>query len=621
MGAFDVVVLGGGTAGVHVATEVADGGQAVALVEAGLIGGESPYLACVPSNSLLLSAARDQTWEDAVARRTEVTGGLDDSAPARRLRRAGVTVIRGTGRITAPGTVEVRLAPDAGHAAAGTPGVDTVPLAYSDLVIATGCEPVAPPIEGLPDIPAWTTAEGLCSPDLPRRLIVLGGGPAGCELTQIYASFGSQVTLVEAEAALLPGEPAFAGEILAAALRRAGAEIYLGSRATKAERTPDGLTLALADGTRIDADRLLLATGRRPRLGGLGLDALGLEITPGMPLPTTTRCEVAGASGPGRVWAAGDVTGTTNTHASHYQASVVAANIGGQQREADYSAIPRCVFTMPSVFAVGVVPGIAAADQDEAEEDAEAGEEDAEAGRDAASPAVAGHGSGSGHGAAAADDMTRRMLRIARVPAEAGTQPQAQTAAETGAAAAVTAAAAARSAEADRNAAAAHGPRLITARASLGDTTRAHLGQDDLGCLELYADAETGVLAGAVAVGPDAASWMGEVTLAIRAKISVAVLADVVHAFPTYGEALETALRELAGTGGSKIFAYQQEKGTGPLSELDMETPEGDAIEQHQDVVEDETGAAARREVPLDVNEADAAEQERAVGFDDDDYR
>ena len=163
--------------------------------------------------------------------------------------------------------------------------------------------------------------------------------------------------------------------------------------------------------------------------------------------------------------------------------------------------------------------------------------------------------------------------------------------------------------------------RLITARASLGDTTRAHLGQDDLGCLELYADAETGVLAGAVAVGPDAASWMGEVTLAIRAKISVAVLADVVHAFPTYGEALETALRELAGTGGSTVIAYQQEKGTGPLSELDMETPEGDAIEQHQEVIEDESVAGARREVPLDVNEADAAEQERAVGFDDDDYR
>ncbi len=129
------------------------------------------------------------------------------------------------------------------------------------------------------------------------------------------------------------------------------------------------------------------------------------------------------------------------------------------------------------------------------------------------------------------------------------------------------------------------------------------------------------MLAGAVAVGPDAASWMGEITLAIRAKISVAVLADVVHAFPTYGEALETALRELAGTGGSTVIADQQKKGTVPLSELDMETPEGDAIEQHQEVIADETVTATRDELPFDVNEADAAEQERAVGFDDDDYR
>src|SRR5208282_5318425 len=544
MGAFDVVVLGGGTAGVHVATEVAAAGQAVALVEAGLIGGESAYLACLPSNSLLLSAARGKTWEDAVARRDEVTGGLDDSAPARRLNRAGVTVIRGTGRITGPGTVEVTLAP----------GGDTMSLTYSDLVIATGCEPVAPPIEGLSDIPAWTTAQSLCSPDLPRRLIVLGGGPAGCELTQIYASFGSQVTLVEAEPSLLPGEPAFAGEILAAALRRAGAEIYLGSRATKAERTADGLTLALADGTRIDADRLLLASGRRPRLGGLGLDTLGLEVTPGMALPTTTRCEVTGILGllgSSRVWAAGDVTGTTHSHASRYQAGVVAANILGQHREADYSAIPRCVFTTPSVFAVGVVPPApveVAADED----------------------------------GAAAGNGVRQMLRIAKVPA--GARPAESAARPT------------------------DGAGLITVRANLGDTTRAHLGQDDLGCLELYADAESGVLAGAVAVGVDAASWMGEVTLAIRAKISLAVLADVVHAFPTYGEALETALRELAGTGGSTVMADQKEKGIGPLSELDMETPEGDAIEQQQEVIADETATGVRREVPFDVDEADAAE-------------
>ncbi len=564
MGAFDVVVLGGGTAGQHVAAEVAGGGKAVALVEAGLIGGESPYLACLPSNSLLLSAARGESWEDAVARRNEVTGGLDDSAAASRLARAGVTVIRGTGRITAPGAVEVTLGPGAEAAPTGT----VVPLSYADLVIATGCEPVAPPIEGLSDIPAWTTAQSLCSPDLPRRLIVLGGGPAGCELTQIYASFGSQVTLVEAEPTLLPGEPAFAGEILAAALRRAGAEIYLGSPATKAERTPDGLTLALEDGTRIDADRLLLATGRRPRLGGLGLEALGLTVTPGMALPTTTRCEVAGISvGSSRVWAAGDVTGTTHTHASHYQARVVAANILGRPREADYTAIPRCVFTTPSVFSVGVVPGAAAWPTGRNE-----------------NGAAAGNGSGA--------TGERRILRIARPPAEAGSS------ADTG-----------------------RSPGLVTVRASLGDTTRARLGLDDLGCLELYADPKSGTLAGAVAVGPDAASWMAEVTLAIRAKIPMTVLADVVHAFPTYGEALETALRELAGSGDGTVNADQKERGIGPLSELDMETPEGDAIEQHQEVIADETVAAGRREVPFDVNEADAAEQERAVGFDDDDYR
>ena len=500
MGAFDVIVLGGGTAGVQVAAEVARGGRSVALVEAGLIGGESPYLACVPSNSLLLSASRGEAWEDAVTRRDEVTGGLDDSGLAQRLAAAGVTVIRGTGRITRPGTVAVT-------------GSD-VPLIYSDLVIATGCEPVAPPIEGLSDIPAWTTAEGLCSPDLPRRLIVLGGGSAGCELTQIYAAFGSQVTLIEAEPRLLPAEPAFAGEILATALRRAGAEIRLGSPATKAEHTSDGLTLALEDGTRIDADRLLLATGRQPRISGLGLEALGLDG----PLPVTASGQVTGARGPGRVWAAGDVTGGTHTHLSRYQAEVAAANILGQPREADYSAIPRCVFTTPSVYAVG------------------------------------------------------ERLR----------------------------------------------PGLATVRVSLSDTTRGRLGLDDLGCFELYA--ADGVLAGAVAVGPDAAAWMAEVTLAIRARVPLSILADVVHAFPTYGEALQAAFRELA-VSDQKDMTDQKEKGIAPLSELNMETPEDDAIEQNTELVPDEAGTAARRDVGFEVDEADAAEQERTVGYDDDDYR
>jgi hypothetical protein len=142
------------------------------------------------------------------------------------------------------------------------------------------------------------------------------------------------------------------------------------------------------------------------------------------------------------------------------------------------------------------------------------------------------------------------------------------------------------------------------------------LGQDDLGCVELYE--QDGVLVGAVAVGPDAAAWMAEVTLAIRAKVPVDVLADVVHAFPTHGEALEEAFRELASSGGRSAIADQED---GPMSELDMETPEDDAIEQNTDVVADETVTRLRREIPFDVDEGDAAEQERAIGYDDDDYR
>lgn len=430
----DVVVLGGGTAGGQVAAYLAGGGKSVALVEAGLVGGESPYLGCVPSNSLLRSAHRGETWEDAVASRDENANRLDDSAAEQRLTAAGVTLIRGAGRVTAPGTVSTG---------------DTS-LAYSHLVIATGSEPVAPPIEGLADIQPWTTAEALSCPDLPRRLIILGGGPAGCELAQIYATFGSQVTLVEAEDCLLPAEPAFTGEILAETLRRAGAEIRLGSAATKAERTAEGLVLALADGTRIEADRLLLATGRRPRLTGLGLDTLGVDVTPGLPLPVDATCRV---TADGDVWAAGDVTGTGHTHAASYQARVVAANILGEPREADYRALPRAVYTVPTVFAVGLTPATAEAS----------------------------------------------------------------------------------------------GVTLTAAGSTLADTVRARLDEDDAGYLELYAEPDSGTLVGAAAIGPDAADWMAEITLAIRAEVPVAVLADVVHAFPTHGEVLEAPLRALAG--------------------------------------------------------------------------
>ena len=433
----DVVVLGGGIAGERVAVEAAGGGKSVALVEAGLVGGESPYLACIPSNSLLRSARGGETWENAVARRDALIARLDDSAAAGRLAAAGVSLVRGTGRVTAPGTVTVHSSGD---------GEDTE-LSYADLVIATGSEPVAPPIEGLADIQAWTTAEALTCPDLPRRLIILGGGPAGCELAQIYATFGSAVTLIETEDRLLAAEPGFTGEILAEVLRRAGVDLRLGSAAVKASREDDGLAVQLADGTRLEADRLLLASGRRPRLTGLGLEALGIDVTPGKPLTVDQACRVADG-----VWAAGDATGTGHTHVASYQAGIVAANILGAARVADYRALPRAVYTDPSVFAVGLTP---------------------------------------------------------------------QTAAAAGVA-------------------------LRTAAAALAGTARARLDADDAGYVELYAEPDSGMLVGAAAVGPDAADWMAEITLAIRAGIPVKTLSDVIHAFPTHGEVLEAPLRALS---------------------------------------------------------------------------
>ncbi len=440
---FDVVVLGGGTAGVHVAAEVARAGRSVALAEAGLVGGESRYLACLPAKVLLEAVGRGEAWENAVARRDEAASHLDDTAAASGLADAGVTLFRGTGKVTQPGTVEVP---------------ENEQVGYTNLVITTGSEPVAPPIEGLADIPAWTSAEALSCPDLPRRLVVLGGGSAGCELAQIYAAFGSQVTLAETENVLLPAEAAFTGKILAEALRRTGVDVRLGSAAAKAERMDEGLALTLGDGTRIEADRVLLATGRRPRLSGLGLDKLGVDVKPGAAIPVDATCRVvtpdpaAGEKRPG-LWAAGDVTGLgTHTHTARYQGGVVAGNILGNRREADYRAIPRAVYTMPSVFAVGASP----------------------------------------QGAAEA------------------------------------------------------GISVLTAGADLQGTARAAVAGKDAGRVELYAHPESGQLLGAAAVGPHAPDWMGEVTVAIRAGLPLAILADTVHAFPTWSEALEPAIRDLA---------------------------------------------------------------------------
>lgn len=336
---YDAVVLGGGTAGELVATGLARAGRDVALVENRLVGGESRYFACVPSKSLLLSARRGETWEMAVARRDALTGHRADERIVAGMAEEGVTVLRGRGQVTAPGRIEV----------------DGAEHGFGDLVLCTGSEPVIPPVDGLADVPLWTSDGALAVPDLPRRLVILGGGPVGCELAQVYAAFGSQVAVVEASGRLLTAEAPFAGEVLADALRRMGVDLRLGAALSQVERKESGLRLWLSDGGTLDADRILVAAGRRPRVEGLGLETLGVATSPGHGVPVDETCRVPSSSGD--VWAAGDVTGVARTtHAARYQARLVLANLLGEHRAADYRAIPRVVYTTPTVYAVGISP-------------------------------------------------------------------------------------------------------------------------------------------------------------------------------------------------------------------------------------------------------------------------
>jgi pyruvate/2-oxoglutarate dehydrogenase complex dihydrolipoamide dehydrogenase (E3) component len=555
---FDIVVLGGGTSGVLVATGLAHAGRTVALVEAGLVGGESPYLACLPSKSMLASARRGETWEHAVARRNEVTGHLDDSMFAARLTDTGVTLIRGTGQVTEPGSIEVT---PAGRGRRGQP--EKTILGYGDLVIATGSEPIAPPVEGLPDVPTWTSAEALSSQDLPRHLIVMGAGPAGCELTQIYAAFGSQVTLIEAEPQVLPDEAPFTGEILSDALRRTGADLRLGCPVVKAAAMDMGLALILADGTSLEGDRILLATGRRPRLAGLGLDKLGITPSPTGALPVDATCRVQTANGQSASTTAQPIPAATArptpaTTATTAQPTAAAAS----------AAQKAAAATQP-----GAAPGQPAATPGQpaarhpvaapARPTTDTGQPTAAAGPPGAAPAQPA--ATTAQAATATGKPTTGTGRVWAAGDVTGIAPYTHTARYQ--ASVVIANILGEHRVADYRAiprcvyttpsvccvgvspgqAAAAGVQLRTVGHDLAGTARAAVEDDDRGRIELYADTTQGdVLAGAAAVGRSAEEWMGELALAIRAGIPLKMLADVVHAFPTYGEAIERSLRELA---------------------------------------------------------------------------
>ncbi len=455
---YDIVVLGGGSGGEWIWQEVPD--RRIAVVEAARVGGECPFVACVPSKALLRAAhvrnlvARAHTlgaaagrlelgdpaaaWPGAVARRDEVSEGRDDSENAGQLRASGAVLLRGRGRVTGPGRLAVTT--DSG---------EETEIAWRNLVIATGSRPVVPPIDGLDLVPTWTSDQALSTGERPGRLAVLGGGPVGCELAQAYAGFGVAVTLIESADRLISREEPALSKLIGEALGEDGVEVRTGTRLDRCRPTPDGAVLELADGSSIGVDRVLVATGRRPNLDDIGLDSLGIEAGESG-LEVDARCRVPGAPG---VWAAGDVTGVAPfTHTANYQSRVVAANLRGEDYEADYRAIPRAVYTDPTLAAVG---------------------------------------------------MTEAAAR------EQGVDVMVETMDVAG-----------------------------TARAATDGVQR--------GRLVLVADRSAGVLVGASAVGPGAEEFIGEAVLAVRARIPLAVLADVVHPFPSLAESYEPPLRRLA---------------------------------------------------------------------------
>jgi len=348
----DVVVIGMGPGGEDVAGKLAEAGLAVVGIDEQLVGGECPYWGCVPSKMMIRaanllaegrrvpnvagSAVVEADWSFVAQRiRAEATDDWDDTVAVDRFTGKGGTFVRGRGRLIERDLVQVG---------------DQQFRARRGVVLATGTVAAIPPIDGLADSPFWTNREAISATEVPQSLIVLGGGAIGAELAQVFARFGSSVTVVEAADLLLPLEEPESGGILADVLTAEGLAVHTGVAASRVRHDGSTFTVDLADGTRLEAERLLVATGRKAEPDRVGASAAGVPADARW-VPVDDRQRVTDG-----VWAVGDLTGKgAFTHVAMYQSAIAVADILGEEHEpADYRALPRVTFTDPEVGSVGL---------------------------------------------------------------------------------------------------------------------------------------------------------------------------------------------------------------------------------------------------------------------------
>jgi pyruvate/2-oxoglutarate dehydrogenase complex dihydrolipoamide dehydrogenase (E3) component len=349
----DVVVLGLGVGGEELANSLAESGLHVVGIESNLVGGECPYYGCIPTKMMIRADdmlaegrripgfAGESTvkpgWKPVAQRIRDVaTDNWDDRVAVERFERKGGHFVRGSGRLVGPGKVSVN---------------GTTYEASRAVVIATGTSPAVPPIPGLDRVKYWTNREAVKVEQLPKSLVILGGGAIGVELSQVFARFGVKVSIVEGMNRVLAMEEPEASAVLDDVLRRDGIELYLNARAMSAERRGDGVSVMIADGRQVTGDRLLVAAGRRANLGDIGLETVGLDPSSRL-LEPDDHLRVGG-----RLWAIGDVTISGGfTHMAIYHADIVVDDILGKPGPgADYRAKPRVTFTDPEVGVAGLI--------------------------------------------------------------------------------------------------------------------------------------------------------------------------------------------------------------------------------------------------------------------------